>query len=72
MKEPDFDDRFHRLEKQLEAVAKQIDVLARTTEREFRELVIPKTPFVVPYRVTNTTLQILRIYHQSRRWPKQL
>ena len=37
-----------------------------------REFVIPKTPFVVPYRVTDTTLQILRVYHHARRWPKHL
>jgi toxin ParE1/3/4 len=36
-----------------------------------RELVIPQTPFVVPYRVTNT-LEILRVYHHARSWPKQL
>ena len=34
-----------------------------------RELVIPKTPFVVPYRVHNEVLQILRVYHHARRWP---
>jgi toxin ParE1/3/4 len=27
-----------------------------------RELVIPKTPFIVPYRVHNEMLQILRVY----------
>jgi plasmid stabilization system protein ParE len=32
-----------------------------------RELVIPKTPFVVPYRVSNTTLEVLRVYHHTRR-----
>ena len=37
-----------------------------------RELVVPKTPFVVPYRISNTTLQILRVYHHARHWPKQL
>jgi toxin ParE1/3/4 len=37
-----------------------------------RELFIPKTPFVVPYRVSNTVLEILRVYHHARRWPKQL
>jgi toxin ParE1/3/4 len=37
-----------------------------------RELVIPKTPFVVPYRVHAASLEILRIYHHARRWPKQL
>jgi toxin ParE1/3/4 len=34
-----------------------------------RELVIPRTPFIVPYRLVGNTLQILRIYHEARRWP---
>jgi len=34
-----------------------------------RELVIPRTPFIVPYRLVGNTLQILRIYHGARRWP---
>jgi hypothetical protein len=34
----DFEERFGRLEKHLETVAKEIDVLARGTEREFRDL----------------------------------
>jgi toxin ParE1/3/4 len=35
-----------------------------------RELVIPDTPFVVPYRVQNSTVQILRVFHTARRWPE--
>ena len=34
-----------------------------------RELVIPKTPFVVPYRLVGRTIQILRVFHGARRWP---
>jgi toxin ParE1/3/4 len=34
-----------------------------------RELVIPQTPYIVPYRVQRSTLQILRIFHGVRRWP---
>lgn len=34
-----------------------------------RELVIPKTPFIVPYRIHGQTIQILRVYHGARRWP---
>jgi len=34
-----------------------------------RELVIPRTPFVIPYRIRGTVLQILRVYHEARRWP---
>jgi toxin ParE1/3/4 len=36
-----------------------------------RELVIPNTPFVVPYRIHDGTLQILRIFHAARKWPEQ-
>ena len=37
-----------------------------------REFVIDKTPDVVPYRVKDNALQILRIYHGARRWPDSL
>lgn len=34
-----------------------------------RELWIDKTPFLVPYRVAHGKLEILRVYHSSRKWP---
>jgi len=34
-----------------------------------RELVIPRSPYIVPYRLQRTTIQILRVYHAARRWP---
>jgi toxin ParE1/3/4 len=37
-----------------------------------RELVIPRTPVIVPYCVQSGTLQILGIHHHSRRWPDRL
>jgi toxin ParE1/3/4 len=37
-----------------------------------RELVIPNTPFIVPYRVQGDTLQVLRVFHAARRWPEKL
>ena len=36
-----------------------------------RELVVPKTPFVVPYRIANGAIEVLRVYHGARRWPEQ-
>src|SRR5437588_397556 len=36
-----------------------------------RELVIPNTPFIVPYRLEGNRIQILRIFHGSRRWPER-
>jgi toxin ParE1/3/4 len=35
-----------------------------------RELVVPKTPFIVPYRMSEQSLEILRIYHVAQRWPE--
>jgi toxin ParE1/3/4 len=37
-----------------------------------KELVVPQTPYIVPYRVKGDFLQILRVYHTSRTWPRQL
>jgi len=31
-----------------------------------RELIIPRTPFIVPYRLEGKTIQILRIFHGAR------
>jgi toxin ParE1/3/4 len=37
-----------------------------------RELVVPQTPYIVPYRVQRATIQILRAFHSARRWPDSL
>lgn len=33
-----------------------------------REVVIPEYPYLIRYRVKGDTVQILRIFHTSRRW----
>ena len=37
-----------------------------------RELVVAGTPYIVPYRLKADEVQILRVYHAARRWPKRL
>lgn len=37
-----------------------------------RELVVPNTPYVIPYRVRNDAVEVLRVFHGSRRWPAKL
>ena len=34
-----------------------------------RELVIARTPYIVPYRARGHAVEILRVYHGARRWP---
>jgi toxin ParE1/3/4 len=36
-----------------------------------RELVIPRTPFIVPYRLRSGAIQVLRVFHGARRWPER-
>ena len=36
-----------------------------------RELILTKTPFIIPYQVTKDMLVILRVYHMARKWPDQ-
>ena len=35
-----------------------------------RELVVPNTPYIVPYRIRNK-VEILRVFHAARRWPSK-
>jgi len=37
-----------------------------------RELVMGDLPYVVPYRVREQDIEILRVLHTSRRWPYEL
>ena len=34
-----------------------------------RELVVPGTPYILPYRVRGDEVQILRVFHGARKWP---
>jgi len=37
--------------------------------RGTHELVIPTLPYIVPYRINSNVVQILTVYHTSRKWP---
>jgi len=34
-----------------------------------RELVVPGTRYVVPYRVREDTVEIIAVYHSTQKWP---
>ena len=36
-----------------------------------RELVVPGTSYHIPYRVRNDVVEVLRVFHAARRWPKE-
>lgn len=37
-----------------------------------RELVINRTPYIVPYQISAGTVTVLRVLHTARRWPNAL
>ncbi len=35
-----------------------------------RELVVSGTPYIIPYRVKNKNIEILRVFHGAMEWPE--
>ena len=37
-----------------------------------RELVVTGTPYIIPYRVREDRVELLRVFHAARKWPPNL
>ena len=37
-----------------------------------RELVVPGTPYVIPYRLRGDRLEIVALFHGRQKWPERL
>jgi toxin ParE1/3/4 len=37
-----------------------------------RELVIPDTPYIIPYRVRRDRLELIAVFHGRQKWPAKL
>ena len=37
-----------------------------------RELVVPGTPYVIPYRLRGDRLEVIAVFRERQRWPKRL
>jgi addiction module RelE/StbE family toxin len=37
-----------------------------------RELVVPGTPYIIPYRVRGERLELIAVFHGRQKWPKSL
>jgi len=63
-------------EKMLETIFSAVEILEnypaagrRGRVAGTRELVILRTPFLIPYRVHHGSIQILALLHGARKWP---
>ncbi|MGH9660026.1 MAG: type II toxin-antitoxin system RelE/ParE family toxin, partial [Bryobacteraceae bacterium] len=37
-----------------------------------RELVVPDTPYIIPYRVRGERLELIAVFHGAQKWPVRL
>jgi toxin ParE1/3/4 len=37
-----------------------------------RELVVPDTPYIIPYRVRRGRLELIAVFHGRQKWPAKL
>lgn len=37
-----------------------------------RELLVPGTPYVIPYRLRGERVEVIAVFHARQKWPKQL
>lgn len=37
-----------------------------------RELIVPDTPYVVPYRIRRERLELIAVFHGRQKWPTRL
>jgi toxin ParE1/3/4 len=58
-------------------IASHVDKLLQHPEmgragrkKSTRELVVPRTPFIVVYRLKGDRIEILRVLHGAQQWPK--
>ncbi len=65
--------------RQMEQVFPAVETLLRLPESGrpsrrpgTRELIVSRTPFVIPYRVRGEVIEALRVLHGRRRWPDSL
>ena len=37
-----------------------------------RELVVPNTPYIIPYRIRRERLELIAVFHGRQKWPAKL
>lgn len=61
-----------RVESALEALSRHPEMGRPGRLAGTKELVVTRTPFVIPYRVRGKRIEILAFIHGARRWPDSL
>lgn len=60
----------HRIISVVGLLSAQANIGRRGRVPNTRELVISGTPYIIPYRVKNSTIEVLRVFHSAMQWPE--
>lgn len=58
-----------RIESAIALIAKRPEIGRPAADQPVREWSVPGLPFVIPYRVSDDVIEIVRVFHTSRRRP---
>jgi toxin ParE1/3/4 len=60
-------------------ILKAVDLLASHPEMGrpgrmvgIRELIVPDTPYIIPYRVRRERLELIAVFHGRQKWPVKM
>jgi toxin ParE1/3/4 len=56
----------------IEILAEQPQIGRHGRIAHTRELIVTGTPYIVPYRVKNNAIEILRVFHCAMQWPEEI
>lgn len=63
---------FQRIKNMVKLLSSQPEIGRYGRIPNTRELIVPNTPYIIPYRVKNNTIEIIRILHSAMEWPETL
>ncbi|MEM9214397.1 MAG: type II toxin-antitoxin system RelE/ParE family toxin [Cyanobacteria bacterium P01_F01_bin.150] len=61
-----------RIDKSLQSLQQFPEMGRIGRVNQTRELVVPRTPFILPYRIRQNSIEVLAVLHGSHRWPDTL
>ncbi len=58
-----------RLQKAVDLIGERPAIGRSTPQQKVREWSVPGLPYLIPYRIQDEVIEVLRIWHTTRKWP---
>lgn len=58
-----------RIQESVELLAQHPEIGRPGRVSGTRELIVRNSPFIVPYRIHQETIEVITVFHAARQWP---